>query len=163
VCLVLFMVNERILPKKIITYSPEETAALAGSLAAGLSGGEVIGLSGDLGSGKTCFTQGLAVGLGVKGRVRSPSFIVMASYRGRLRLHHADFYRLGRAEELEELGLEDCVDSGSVLVVEWAEKFRAQMPKDTMWLKMESRNAQVRSLKFGKGFSPDLVARVFNA
>jgi len=149
--------------RTIITESPEETASLAGKMAKGLAGGEVIGLSGDLGSGKTCFTQGLAAGLGVKGRVRSPSFIVMASYQGRLRLHHADFYRLGKAEELAELGLEDCVDRQSVLVVEWAEKFRAHMPEDTMWLKMESKNEQSRSLKFGEGFSADLVARVLNA
>lgn len=149
--------------RTITSHSPQETKELAARLAGQLSGGEVIVLSGDLGSGKTCFVQGLAAGLGVRGRVRSPSFIIMASYHGRLHLHHFDFYRLTAAVELTELGLEECYTAGAVAVIEWGEKFRSCLPRQTMWLKMEWRDENKRTLKFGRGFTADHFAGMLNA
>ena len=135
---------------------------MARTLAGKLLGGEVVALRGELGSGKTCFTQGLARGLGVKGRVRSPSFIVMAGYKGRLKLYHFDFYRLRAEEELEEIGLARCCRADAVVVVEWADRFPAALPAGTMWLEMEWHGEQERKISFGKGFTPDERKRILN-
>lgn len=80
-------------------------------------------LSGELGAGKTAFVRGLARGVGVDpDEVASPTFVLLTSYPGRLTLHHADLYRIGREEELRELGLEELPGPGGVLAVEWAER-----------------------------------------
>ncbi len=108
------------------TSSPEETKALARALAACLRPGDVVLLSGDLGAGKTQFTQGLAAGLGAAEPVISPTFNIVITYgSGRLPLHHFDLYRLESAGQLEDIGLREYLESGGVCVVEWAEKFPA--------------------------------------
>ena len=107
------------------THSPEATAALAGRLARLLQGGETLALTGGLGAGKTCFTQGLAEGLGVAEPVASPTFLIHRSYQGRLRLHHFDFYRLADEWDLESIGFYDfqAEQACSATVVEWADRF----------------------------------------
>jgi tRNA threonylcarbamoyladenosine biosynthesis protein TsaE len=107
----------------VTTRGEEETVALAETLAAGFSGGEVVLLTGELGAGKTAFVRGLARGLGADpDEVSSPTFVLLTSYPGRLTLHHADLYRLaGDGDELE-LGLEELPGPGGVLAVEWAER-----------------------------------------
>ncbi len=98
----------------------EETAALASELASTLTGGEIIILNGELGAGKTTFTKGLAKALGIEVEVTSPTFTIMNVYEdGRLRLNHLDMYRMQSADELEELGIEECFDDESVCVIEW--------------------------------------------
>lgn len=100
--------------------SVEETYALASDVAEQLHGGETILLEGDLGAGKTTFTKGLAKALGVKDEVTSPTFTILNVYEdGRLKLNHLDMYRVESADELEELGIEDCFDDESVTVIEW--------------------------------------------
>lgn len=104
--------------------SPDETRRLAAGLGTLCRGGEVLLLIGDLGAGKTCFTQGLAKGLGVSAetRVTSPTFTLHAEYRGRLVLNHLDLYRLDEACMLDGLGVEDMLgDRTSVAAVEWPE------------------------------------------
>lgn len=89
----------------------EETYALAKQIASTLKGGEVILLSGDLGAGKTTFTKGLAKALGIDDEVTSPTFTILNVYEdGRLKLNHLDMYRVESADELAELGIEDCFD-----------------------------------------------------
>lgn len=106
-----------------VTGSEAETAALAAELAAGFAGGEVVLLSGELGAGKTAFVRGLARGCGADpDEVSSPTFVLLTAYAGRLTLHHADLYRLGRPDEAEELGLEELPGPHGVLAVEWAER-----------------------------------------
>ncbi len=106
------------------TASPDETKALAQALAPLLQAGDVLLLSGDLGAGKTQFTQGLAAGLGAGEPVISPTFNIVLTYgSGRLPLHHFDLYRLESDSELEDIGLREYVESDGVCVVEWAEKF----------------------------------------
>ncbi len=106
--------------KEIYSRSPEETKDLAVKVAKLLNGGEVIGLVGDLGLGKTCFVKGLAHGLGIaEEEVYSPSFTIIAEhYQGRLPLFHIDLYRL-EGKELSELGLEEYCYGQGITVVEW--------------------------------------------
>jgi tRNA threonylcarbamoyladenosine biosynthesis protein TsaE len=94
---------------------------LAGSLAARLSGGEVLLLQGELGAGKTAFVRGLAAGLGISpDEVTSPSFVLLTSHRGRIDLHHADLFRVEVSPE--ELGLDELPGPTAVLAVEWPER-----------------------------------------
>lgn len=98
----------------------EQTYALAAKVAETLQGGEVILLNGDLGAGKTTFTKGLAKALGIEDEVTSPTFTILNVYEdGRLKLNHLDMYRVESADELAELGIEDCFDDDSVTVIEW--------------------------------------------
>jgi tRNA threonylcarbamoyladenosine biosynthesis protein TsaE len=106
------------------TRSSEETFDLARRLAAGFTGTEVILLTGELGAGKTVFAKGLAAGAGVDdpARVSSPSFTLVNIYQGRQhRIYHVDLYRLERAAEIADLGWEDMLGQG-IVIVEWAEK-----------------------------------------
>lgn len=98
----------------------EQTYALSEKLASTLDGGEVILLNGDLGAGKTTFTKGLAKALGIAEEVTSPTFTILNVYEsGRVKLNHLDMYRVESADELSELGLEDCFDGDAVTVIEW--------------------------------------------
>ena len=106
-----------------MTRGEAETLALAAELAQGFRGGEVILLSGELGSGKTAFVRGLAGGLAVEpDEVSSPTFVLLTSHPGRLTLHHADLYRLRGDGDDRELGLEELPGPRGVLAVEWAER-----------------------------------------
>ena len=104
------------------THTPEETEALGAQLAGSLKAGDVVAFTGDLGAGKTAFTRGIARGLGVPGRVTSPTFTIVNEYEGgRLPLFHFDMYRLGSSDELFDIGWEDYLSRGGVCVVEWSE------------------------------------------
>jgi tRNA threonylcarbamoyladenosine biosynthesis protein TsaE len=97
------------------------TRAIGEALAALLQPGDVVLLVGGLGSGKTTFVQGLARGLGVKGDVTSPTFTLCHAHAGRLDLVHVDLWRLDRQSEILDLGLDEELDDGAVVVVEWGE------------------------------------------
>ncbi len=106
-----------------MTASEAQTETLAEELAASFRGGEVVLLTGELGAGKTAFVRGLARGLGVPPEiVASPTFVLLTAYAGRLKLHHADLYRLRGDGDDAELGLEELPGPGGVLAVEWAER-----------------------------------------
>ncbi len=106
----------------VTTTTPDETRTVGRHIGGLLQGGEVILLRGDLGSGKTCFVQGLAEGLGVETRVTSPTFTIHAEYNGRLVLNHLDLYRLENPAALADLGIPDLLgDSRSVTAIEWPE------------------------------------------
>jgi tRNA threonylcarbamoyladenosine biosynthesis protein TsaE len=107
-----------------ISHSPEETAALGEAWGHEAEGGWVIGLSGDLGAGKTQLVKGLARGLGVAERVRSPTFALVSIYEsGRLPLFHLDLYRLETPEQIMAAGLEEYLQPAGVAVIEWAERW----------------------------------------
>lgn len=117
----------------MISDSPEKTKRIAAEIAKRLRSGDVIALEGDLGSGKTTFVQGLAVGLGVAKEeyVRSPTFTIVNEYEGKSPLYHIDLYRLGGEDEIEALGLEEYFEGDGVTVVEWADRFRQSLPERT--------------------------------
>ena len=104
----------------LLSGSPEETRSVGRAIATLVRPGDVVVVAGALGSGKTTFVQGLAQGLGVHDGVVSPTFTLAREYRGRVRLVHVDVYRLDRAQELLDLGLEDLADD-AVLAVEWGD------------------------------------------
>jgi len=109
----------------VSTCSPDETRQLGRALGQIIRQPMVVLLSGDLGAGKTCFTQGMARGLGIPEQepIVSPTYTLMNPYRGRLELFHFDLYRLPEGEDLAELGLEEYLPGPGVAVVEWAERF----------------------------------------
>ena len=104
------------------SLSSNQTEQIASDIAAKLRGGEIITLDGDLGAGKTAFVRGLARGLGIGDRVVSPTFTIVNEYtHGRIPLFHFDVYRLGSADELYDIGWEDYLLRGGIIVVEWAD------------------------------------------
>jgi len=103
------------------TSSPEETEALGEDLGRRLRTGDLVLLSGELGAGKTTFVRGVARGAGSAAPVASPTFQLVRVYPGRLQLAHVDLYRIGSAVELRDLGLDELLDQGAV-VVEWGEQ-----------------------------------------
>lgn len=110
---------------------PEDTEAVGVRLGAIAFGGTVVALSGDLGAGKTVFARGVGRGLAVQTRVTSPTYIIVQVHEGgRLPFAHADLYRLGVVDELEQLGLDDILADGGVVLIEWAERFPAVLPSD---------------------------------
>ena len=104
-----------------ISHSTEETEKIAFEFAKNLTGGEVITLDGDLGAGKTAFTRGLAKGLGITDGVSSPTFTIVNEYRnGKIPLFHFDVYRLEYSDEMYDIGWDDYISQGAVIVIEWA-------------------------------------------
>ena len=114
---------------EVESHSVEETMALGRQVAQRLQGGEILALTGELGAGKTVFVKGLAEGLGIKDVITSPTFVLVKTYEGRLVLHHIDFYRLETPADLDSIGIDDYVQSGGVLAIEWAEKFQKELPQ----------------------------------
>ena len=110
--------------------SVEETWALAKRLAAELKSGDIVCLEGDLGAGKTTFTQGLAAALGVPGRVNSPTFCIVQEHKGASYLVHMDLYRLHNEDDVIAIGWEDYLAEGAILVVEWPERAGSLIPAD---------------------------------
>ena len=113
------------------SFSPDDTYEFAYKLGEKLKPGTVIALNGDLGAGKTLFTQGLAAGLGIKDHVNSPTFTIMQIYEGgRLPLYHFDVYRIEDPDEMAETGLDDYIYGDGVTVIEWADYIDELMPED---------------------------------
>jgi len=107
-----------------ISHSPADTAALGEQWGRAAQSGLVIGLSGDLGAGKTQFVKGLARGMGISARVQSPSYVLVNIYTGgRLTLFHLDLYRLDTPEQVTAAGLEEYLQPEGVTVIEWAERW----------------------------------------
>lgn len=122
----------------IETRSPEETFRLGRKLGEAARPGQVFTLTGDLGTGKTVFTQGFAKGLGVEEPVNSPTFTIVQVYdEGRLPLYHFDVYRIGDVEEMEEVGFEDYVMGDGVSLIEWAELISEILPEKRTAVRIE--------------------------
>ena len=121
---------------KIITKNEKETFAFAKKFARSLQGGEIIGLIGNLGAGKTVFTKGLAAGLGIKDMVNSPTFVLMKVYKakGKIKnLVHIDAYRLQSINDLIAIGAQDYFNrADTVTVIEWIDKIQKKLPKTNL-------------------------------
>ena len=122
----------------IETRKPEETYELGRKMGREAEPGQIICLSGDLGVGKTVFTQGFAAGLGIEGPVNSPTFTILQQYEdGRLPLYHFDVYRIGDVSEMDEIGYEDCFYGDGVSLVEWGGLIEEILPEDVITVKIE--------------------------
>jgi len=130
--------------------SPERTRSAAEALAPSLRGGEVLALVGELGAGKTCFTQGLARALGVPDPrvVNSPTFVLLNVYEGRLPIYHFDAYRLADPETWLDLGAEDLLYGGGVSIIEWADRVEEALPPDRLEIRFEHAGHSERELVF---------------
>ena len=134
---------------ELASSGEEETRSLGERLGKQLRKGDIVLLSGELGAGKTCLTQGIGRGLSCDGQVNSPSFVLMNEYAGRETLYHVDLYRIEDVEELDELGLWDYAEKG-VLVIEWPERGAELLPGDGLVVELASGGLGPRSrrLKF---------------
>jgi tRNA threonylcarbamoyladenosine biosynthesis protein TsaE len=121
----------------ILSSSPEETQAIGEAIGAQAQPGDAYLLTGTLGAGKTCLTQGIARGLEVPGYVRSPTFVLTARHRGRLLLYHLDLYRIGGAADAWDLGLDEQLFGEGVCVVEWADRAAELFPPGCCWIFMD--------------------------
>jgi tRNA threonylcarbamoyladenosine biosynthesis protein TsaE len=132
--------------QQFLTKGAEETIQLGKKIGAFLVPDDVICLTGQLGAGKTTLIQGIAEGIGVKGYVTSPTFIIINEYQGRLPFFHVDLYRLDRVEDIEDLGIEEYFSRGGACVIEWAEKLGELRPKGSHEIKLEVVSEQERKL-----------------
>lgn len=135
----------------LVADSPEATAVAGECLGARLGPGDVVGLTGELGAGKTCFVQGLARGLGVRTPATSPTFVLVNEYRGRLPVHHVDVYRTHTLTELLDLGLEELLAGDGVTVIEWADRCAALLPAHTIRVHIEGIGDQPRRITISEG------------
>lgn len=132
-----------------ITNSEEETFLLAKKIAKDFKGNEVVFLIGELGAGKTVFAKGIASGLGLEdvNQVCSPSFTLVNIYQARWPIYHMDFYRLQEDAEIDDLGWEDFIDQG-VIIVEWAEKMKADIQAIRVHFKIKNENTRKITISF---------------
>lgn len=122
---------------EIVSHSAEETQQIGRILGDTAKPGDIFLLTGPLGSGKTCLTQGIAWGLGVQEYARSPTFVLIARYEGRLTINHMDLFRIDNSFDAENLGLEEYLNSDGVCVVEWADNTPELFPEDSLWVVLD--------------------------
>jgi tRNA threonylcarbamoyladenosine biosynthesis protein TsaE len=131
------------------TKSREETIRFGEQLAATLNAGDIVALTGELGSGKTTLVKGIAKGLGVKNHryVNSPSFVIIKEYQGRVPLYHFDVFRLDSPSEIDELSFEEYFYKDGICVVEWADRIRKLLPKKHIEVKIKMVKENIREIK----------------
>ncbi|MFA5068782.1 MAG: tRNA (adenosine(37)-N6)-threonylcarbamoyltransferase complex ATPase subunit type 1 TsaE [Candidatus Omnitrophota bacterium] len=151
--------------KKIISKSPDDTIRLGCLLARFLQAGDNIILDGDLGSGKTLFTKGIAAGLKIPNPeyVNSPSFTLIKEYKGPVNLYHLDLYRLDRLEDIEYIGVKEYLNGDGVVVIEWARRMGALLPVEYLGIRIDITGPCGRDFLFeGKGRRYDhIISRYF--
>jgi tRNA threonylcarbamoyladenosine biosynthesis protein TsaE len=144
------------------TKSVDDTKALAAEIAPLLQPADLLVLAGDLGAGKTAFTQGLARGLGVADPVTSPAFVLVRSYAGRLPLVHVDVYRLDHVQELVDLGVPELLDEDGVTVVEWGDVVTSALPPEFLEVRLDHGEVDdergLRLTPVGPAWAPRLTA-----
>lgn len=120
------------------TFSADETYEYGRKMGCEACPGDVYCLTGDLGVGKTVFTQGFASGLGVEEPVISPTFTIVQEYKGeKMPFYHFDVYRIGDVEEMDEIGFDDYIYGGGVCLIEWADLIREILPEDFVGIMIE--------------------------
>ena len=149
---------------ELLSNSEADTEAIGRAIGLAGAGGNVIGLVGQLGAGKTRLVKGIALGLEVieNSKVKSPTFVIVREHSGRLRLFHVDAYRLSGSAELWALGLEEMLNQGGLAVVEWAERVAEALPADRLTVKLHIAGANSRRIQMscGGSESKELLARI---
>jgi tRNA threonylcarbamoyladenosine biosynthesis protein TsaE len=130
-----------------ISNSPSETEEIGRQHAKELRAGSILALKGELGSGKTQFTKGVAVGLGSATEVTSPTFTIIHEYSGgRLPVYHFDFFRLEDQQAATQLGLDDYFFGDGVSIIEWADRFPELIPQEAKWIAFRMKSEQEREI-----------------
>ncbi len=126
----------------MMIHSPSAAAtqALGYRLGRLLEAGDLVALSGELGTGKTVLTRGIAEGAGVVGYVASPTFTFIREYHGPVPIYHVDLYRVEDPKQLEDLGLEELATETAIVVIEWAEKATSRLPPEHLWISLKFAN-----------------------
>lgn len=132
----------------LISHSVAQTRRIAARLAALLRPGDVLLLEGQLGAGKTAFTQGLAAGLGIHDYVNSPTFVLVNEYPGDIPLNHIDLYRLDDPRQAIDIGIEDYIGGDGVTVIEWPERGGEFMPEERLLIRLTYLSETKRTLRF---------------
>jgi len=122
---------------ELVSHGPEETQRIGRLLGNEARPGDIFLLVGPLGAGKTCLTQGIAWGLGVQEYARSPTFVLITRYQGRLTMHHVDLFRIEDPLEAQDLGLEEYLSGEGICVVEWADRAAQLFPSESLWIEMK--------------------------
>jgi tRNA threonylcarbamoyladenosine biosynthesis protein TsaE len=117
---------------RVLSHSVSDTHRLATVISQLVQPGDLVVLAGELGAGKTAFTKGLAAAIGIVDAVTSPTFVLVQEYEGPLPLAHVDVYRIEHPAELPDLGLDDLLDGGRLVVVEWGDTIAAALPTDRL-------------------------------
>ena len=133
----------------LISNSSEDTLKIGMIIGENLTGGQVVALTGELGTGKTCLTQGIARGLGISERqyVTSPTFTLINEYPGRIPLYHMDLYRLSGSRDLVDMGYKEYFYGNGVVVIEWAEKVADILPPEVLMITLESVDGTRRKIR----------------
>jgi tRNA threonylcarbamoyladenosine biosynthesis protein TsaE len=127
--------------------TPEDTRAVGAALGPMLRAGDGVALTGDLGAGKTTFVSGVARGVGYDGAVASPTFTLVREYRAeRAHLLHVDVYRLDRVQDVVDLGLQDQLDDGAILLVEWGDAVESLLPEDHLVITFTAGPDETRTI-----------------
>jgi tRNA threonylcarbamoyladenosine biosynthesis protein TsaE len=131
---------------QLVSRSSDDTRRLGEELGRLLSAGDIVCLYGELGTGKTVLSKGLAIGLGVTGRdtVRSPSFVLIHHYHGRMPVYHADLYRLSGPSDIADIGLHELLGGDGVAMIEWADKLGASLPPERLDISLEHQSEETR-------------------
>ncbi len=133
---------------KWISNSPSNTWKIAAEFFQGLEKPAIVALHGNLGAGKTCFTQGLAQAAGVTEPVCSPTYTLISEYQGTIPFHHIDLYRLSGPQEALDLGLDEYLETDGITVIEWAERAAELIPPDAIHIRLErGDDEQVRTIE----------------
>ena len=137
--------------EKYLSRSPEDTEKIGENFGKTLNGGVVIAFRGGLGMGKTCFTRGLAKGLGCTEQVTSPTFALINEYlSGRIPLYHFDMYRISGGEDLYSTGFFDYIEDGAVLACEWSENIENALPDNTIFVEFSRIDDTAREITVTK-------------
>ncbi|MBO5264889.1 MAG: tRNA (adenosine(37)-N6)-threonylcarbamoyltransferase complex ATPase subunit type 1 TsaE [Ruminococcus sp.] len=137
---------------KITTHSPEETIDAAKKLGSMLHAGDIIAYKGGLGAGKTTFTRGLAIGLGLGDNVFSPTFSLVNEYKGKnISLYHFDMYRISGEDDLESTGFYDYPFEDNIFAVEWSENIADFLPENTIYITISRIDDDTREIIIENG------------
>jgi tRNA threonylcarbamoyladenosine biosynthesis protein TsaE len=137
---------------KITTHSPEETIRAGEKLGSLLGPGDMIAYKGGLGAGKTTFTRGIAIGLGLGDNVTSPTFALVNEYRGdKMNLYHFDMYRIENGDDLESTGFYDYPFEENAAVIEWSENIVEFLPDSTIYVTIDTLGENEREITIEEG------------
>ena len=138
------------------TTSREQTIQLGQKIGSKLQKGDILAMQGTLAAGKTTITKGIALALGIKEDITSPTFCLISEYEGKMPLYHMDVYRLDGTEDFINLGVDDMLYGNGVCIIEWSEKIMDELPKNTIIIRLEpvgntdERNITIQNWPYGE-------------